>query len=143
MQFFGSILQMIIRFRYPVSMPQDIAEALGISLKNTIAFERLLHSCQTCCPTSLIKFMPRIEAERMFHAAQRKDRFTQSSLYSYYFNEGWLEFELQFDDLARLRRLYIHHRLIADPTGFELNLAVDPQGIEHPATDARDSLFIA
>lgn len=143
MQFFDSLLQMMVRFRYPVSMPEDIAEALGISLKNTIAFESLLLACQTCSPTRLVKFMPRMEAESVFHAAQRKDRFTQSSLYSFYFNEGWLEFELQFDHTSLLRRLYIHHRLIADPHCLELHLIHDPQRSESPIPESRDSLFIA
>lgn len=143
MQFFDSFLHMFIRFRYPVSLPQDIAHALGISLKNTIAFEHLLMVCQSCVPTRLAKFMPRMEAERVFQSAQRKDRFAQTSLYSYFFSEGWLEFELHFDDCSRLRRIYIHHKLIVNPNGFELPLVVDAQAMQQSTHDTHTSLFIA
>lgn len=119
------ILQRIFtRFRYPVSMPEDIAHALGISLSNSLPFkECMLKICQPgLSPTRLIKYMPRELAERAFGNAVRKEKFREKTLVSYYFNEGWLEFVLHFDRESRLRRIYIVHRDIQDDRGFELPL---------------------
>lgn len=66
--------------------------------------------------------MPRNLAEEAFSTARRMDRFKQCSLFSYYFDEGWLEFELRFDADARLRRVYVRHRRLPQDEGVELSL---------------------
>ncbi len=122
--FFEILFKILARFRYPVSMPSDIADALGIQLTNTVRFKDLL--LQLTSPeltlTHLTKYMSRKSAENTFKHALRKECFQQSSLFSFYFNEGWLEFELHFDETSKLRRLYIHHKLLLYPSGYELSL---------------------
>lgn len=66
--------------------------------------------------------MNRTQAEKAFEKAKRKERFGNNSLFSFYFTQGWLEFELQFDESELLRRIYIHHKLISHPNGYELPL---------------------
>lgn len=124
MKTFQHLYRFLIRFRYPVTLPEEIADALGISISNNLNFEELISrlTCQTCRPTRLCKFMPRNQAEAAFRSAQRKERFKNNSLYSYYFNEGWMEFVLQFDDDSRLRRIYIQHKTIQEERGIEIQL---------------------
>lgn len=143
MQFFTAVQQMFVRFRYPVSMPEDVAVSLGVSIENTIGFKNFLTKCRDCQPTRLSKFMPRTEAERAFKGALRKEKFSSSSLFSFYFNEGWLEFELQFDSNSLLRRVYVHHKLISEPGVHELPLPVDEANVLQTQTEPDDSLFIA
>lgn len=66
--------------------------------------------------------MPRNEAEAAFKNASRTERFKQNTLCSYYFNEGWMEFILQFDNQARLRRIYLQHKDIDQDSGVEIPL---------------------
>ena len=124
MDFFTHLLTMLVRFRYPVSLPQDIGCCLGIQMPNFVGFKELLDQLTSSEQqfTKLTKFMSRDMAERAFQSALRKERFPHSSLYSFYFNEGWLEFELQFDEQSRLRRIYLHHKLLSYPSGYELSL---------------------
>lgn len=124
MSIFTRVVDTLARFRYPVSLPQDIASAVGIEIQNTIRFRQLLSllTSPSASPIKLTKYMPREQAEYAFRSALRRDRFPQSSLYSFYFNEGWLEFELQFDHLSRLRRVYLHHKLLYNSHGHELPL---------------------
>lgn len=128
MDIINYVFEMLVRLRYPVSLPQDIACCLGVKMQNTVRFKDLLS--QLTDPSlkldTLTKYMPRNLAERSFHNALRKERFQQSSLYSFYFNEGWLEFELHFDEESRLRRIYIHHRLLPHHLGYELPLTQKP-----------------
>lgn len=114
-----------LRFRYPVTLPEDIAQALGITVSNSIKFDELIKKLTSpdCCPTKLKKFMNRSEVEEAFCAAQRKEHFKQISLFSYYFSEGWVEFKLEFDSDSLLRRMYIQHRLIKNERGIELILS--------------------
>lgn len=113
-----------LRFRYPVSLPEDVARALGIEVSNFISFEEFVSRliCPSCRPTRLKKFMPREKAEAAFHGALRKERYQQNTLCSYYFNEGWMEFILSFDEHSRLRRIYIQHKKISTDQGVELQL---------------------
>lgn len=113
-----------IRFRYPVTLPADIAESLGVKLSNFISFDELVNTLidPACSPTKLTKLMPRKEAENAFMGAQRKESFCRTTLISYYFNEGWLEFNLQFDTESRLRRVYLQHKKIESDKGIELQL---------------------
>ncbi len=121
------IYQYLLRIKYPVSLPTDIGEALGIPIRNCWSFEEFFH--QVISPstkiTNLKKYMLREEAEHLFLKAARKEKFCNNTLFSYYFNEGWLEFSLQFDNCSRLRRIYILHKQIEEPNGIELPLAND------------------
>ncbi len=116
--------RIFIRWRYPVSLPEDIAGALGVPLSNRMSFEEFvgLLTSPTCCPSRLIKYMPRHQAEDAFRNALRKEKFNHLTLFSYYFNEGWMEFVLQFDDQSRLRRIYIQHKNITQDSGIEIPL---------------------
>jgi len=114
----------LLRFRYPVSLPEDIARDLGMTFSEFLTFDELIKHLvdPTCSPGRLKKFMAREEAEAAFDLACRKEIFLQNSLFSYYFNEGWLEFVLQFDDQARLRRIYVQHQKIRQEEGAEILL---------------------
>lgn len=101
-----------LRFRYPVSLPEDVAEALGIKCTHFLTLHKLvcLLTDPSCCAKNLSKFMSRQDAEQVFRDALRKERFLQNSLFSYYFNGTWMEFVLQFDEQSRLRRLYLTYK---------------------------------
>ncbi len=120
---FDLIIDLLLRFRFPCTLPSEIAESLGVDLPRYPTFSQLIQNISSCNPTKLHKFMSREEAENAFFTAQRKERFVGNSLYSYYFNEGWIEFVLQFDDNARLRRLYLHHKSIKEDEGIEIPLS--------------------
>jgi hypothetical protein len=124
MNWFEQIQRVWIRFRYPVSMPEDIALALGIQLSNSLPFKDFVMclSRPDCCPKRLTRFMPRALAEAAFSNAVHTERFCEKTLVSYYFNEGWLEFVLQFDRTSRLRRIYFLHREVTNDEGIELPL---------------------
>jgi hypothetical protein len=117
-----------VRFRYPVTLPEDIASALGIHVSNFITFDEFITKLTgpDCYPTKLKKFMHREDAEAAFFSAQRKEHFRQISLFSYYFCEGWVEFKLEFDAESRLRRIYLQHRTIKNERGIELQLSSSP-----------------
>lgn len=120
-----SLARLFLRLRYPMSLPEDIAFSLGIHISNSISFKDFV-SCLTCPqarPTRLKKFMPRKLAEEAFKRAPRKECFQNNSHFSFCFNEGWVEFVLQFDDQSRLRRIYLHHRDIANDRGIEIPLS--------------------
>lgn len=112
-----------VRLRYPVSLPEDIAEALGIDLSNSLSFDDfILQLSNPASPTRLFRFMPREEAEKSFLKAVRIERYAEKTVLSYYFSEGWMEIILQFDRESRLRRVYLHHREIPSERGVELHL---------------------
>ncbi|MBJ7449595.1 MAG: hypothetical protein JHC93_04470 [Parachlamydiales bacterium] len=115
------------RFHYPVSLPEDVACALGIQAPNHLSFEEFVQLLQSPegKPTRLTKFMPRHLAEMAFQSALRKETFKKTSLFSYYFCKGWLAFFLQFDDQHRLRRLYIQHRDLSQGENIEICLPCD------------------
>lgn len=123
-----SLPRLLLRFRYPVALPEDIASALGTTLPNNLTFEEFIQrlSDPTFRSNRLIKFMSRQSAEEAFEKAQHKEHFPMNSLFSYYFHEGWLEFNLQFDNEARLRRLYLQHKKISSERGIEIPLAKGP-----------------
>lgn len=112
------------RLHYPVSLPEDVAHALGISAPNDLSFEEFIELLRSPegRPTKLFKYMPRDEAEMAFHSALRKETFKRTSLFSYYFCRGWLGFLLQYDDQLRLRRLYLQHRDLNHGEGVEILL---------------------
>lgn len=112
MKVFRPLFHLFVRFRYPVSMPEDVASDLGLEITNSLNFKEFMR-CLTDPrhrPTKLSRFMPREQAEDIFRLAKRKERFQQNSLFSYHFKGGWMEFILQFDEQSRLRRLYIRHK---------------------------------
>jgi hypothetical protein len=112
MKVFQPLMQLFVRFRYPVSMPEDVAKDLGLKLSNTLSFQKFIYLLTNSDhrPTKLSRFMPRDLAEQTFRTALKKERFQYNSLFSYHFKTGWMEFMLQFDNESRLRRLYIRHK---------------------------------
>lgn len=124
MKAFDHLRRLLLRFRYPVSLPEDVSKALGLDISNYVTFDQLvsLVTSPSFMPTTLSKFMPRNKAEEAFKHAQCKECFKRSSLYSFYFSEGWLEFLLEFDDHSRLRRVYMHHKDIQQDRGIEIPL---------------------
>jgi hypothetical protein len=111
-----SFFELFLRFRYPVSMPRDVATDLGLEISNFVTFQEFTEKLidPHYRPTKLSRWMPRNEAEKAFHCALKKECFSQNSLFSYYFNGSWMEFILHFDDESRLRRLYVRHRDIKE-----------------------------
>ncbi len=124
MKAFELLSRFFLRFRYPVTLPEDVAQALGIELSNNISFERFVHllTCPTCQPSKLRKYMSRDIAEDAFQNAHCKEHFKKNSLFSFYFSEGWVEFSLEFDNQSKLRRLYLHHKSIEQERGIEIPL---------------------
>jgi hypothetical protein len=118
------LYRVILRFRYPVTLPEEIATDLGINTSNFITFNELicLITNVSCKPKRLKRFMPREAAESAFKSAQRKEKFGRNSLFSYYFLEGWLEFSLYFDEKSRLRRIYLQHKSVQKERGIEISL---------------------
>lgn len=127
MKAYDQLCRFFHRFRYPITMPEEIAQALGIELPNHITFDQFVDrlTCPNCRPTRLTRFMYREQAEDAFLHAHCKERFKHSSLFSFYFTEGCLEFVLQFDDQSRLRRLYMHHQSLKQERGVEIRLTTD------------------
>ena len=119
-----SLMRLISRFRYPVSLPEDIAHDLGLHLPNSLnfqAFLKLLASPHQR-PAKLRKYMSRTLAEATFETALKKESFKSCALFSYYFNKGWLVFALYFDEDSRLRRVYLQCPACESIDGFDLSL---------------------
>ncbi|MCH9609057.1 MAG: hypothetical protein S4CHLAM45_08180 [Chlamydiales bacterium] len=109
MTMLNAFTRLVSRFRYPVSMPEDVAQDLGLLLPNTLSycdFLSLLNTAQYR-PTKLWKMMPRELAEMTFKSALKREEFRSSTLFSYYFNKSWLVFALYFDEDSKLRRLHL------------------------------------
>lgn len=113
------------RVRYPATLPKDIATDLGIPSSHFLSFDDLFSQLThtECRLENLRRYMLREEAEAAFHSAQKHDKFGRSSLFSYYFKEGWLEFSLHFDEHSRLRRIYLQHRRVQQAQGIELRIS--------------------
>lgn len=121
---FDRITRFLARFRYPVTLPEDVAETLGLEVSNFLSFDELIKKL-TCCnsnPLRLAKYMPRREAEHAFQHATCIDRFGRKTLVSYYFPEGWVEFVLEYDTEMLLRRIYLRHKGVEAEEGEEVNL---------------------
>lgn len=118
------LYRVILRFRYPITLPEEIAIDLGIQASNFLTFNEFISQITSisCRPEKIKRFMPREKAEAAFESAQRKEKFGRNSLFSYYFHEGWLEFNLHFDEHARLRRVYLQHKYVEDEKGIEIPL---------------------
>lgn len=99
--------KLLTRFRYPVSLPEDVAKDLGIHLPNSLSFDAFIEALASpeIVPKTLQKGMPRYKAESVFTFAVRQEIFKTSSLFSYKFNQGWVVFALYFDEDSLLCRL--------------------------------------
>jgi hypothetical protein len=108
-QILENLSRFLSRFRYPVSLPEDIATDLGLDIPNTLTFEQFLNrfSAQLAPPKHLWKWMRRDAAENVFKLAQKSEIFLSSTLYSYYFSKGWIVIALYFDENEALRRVYV------------------------------------
>lgn len=124
MHLLQSLTRLLSRFRYPVSLPEDVAHDLGMYLPNTLNFHELLQllASPSHRPSKLRKFMSRPTAEATFVSALKKETFKSCSLFSYYFNKGWLVFALYFDEDSRLRRVYLQCPSCESMDGFDLPL---------------------
>jgi len=118
------VTTMLDRWSYPVSLPKEVACALGITLPDRLSFDQFIDMLISpdCRPTKLCRFMPREKAENVFRYACKKECFVHESVISYCFRNGWLEFVLKFDCQGRLRRVYIQHELLHHDEGVELLL---------------------
>lgn len=128
MQLLESITRLLSRFRYPVSLPEDVSRDLGLCLPNTLSFHdflKLLASPHHRC-TRLHKYISRHRAEAAFESALKKETFKSCTLFSYYFNKGWLVFTLYFDEQMRLRRINTQCPACEGIEGFDLPLAEEP-----------------
>lgn len=119
-----NLARLLSRFRYPVSLPEDVAHDLGMHLPNSLNFQEFLHTLSSPQqrPAKLRKYMGRSLAESTFESALKKETFRSCSLFSYYFNEGWLVFSLYFDEDARLRRVHLQCPACELLDGFDLPL---------------------
>ncbi len=124
MHLLESLTRLISRFRYPVSLPEDVAHDLGMNLPNTLNFQEflLLLSSPHHRPTKLRKFMSRKRAEQTFESALKRETFKSCSLFSYYFNKSWLVIALYFDEQDRLRRVYLQCPACEKFDGFDIPL---------------------
>lgn len=126
MKLLRSLKLLALRWRYPFSLPEEVLDALGISLKDFSNFEEFIKNLtapNVKQPVKLYRFMPRGEAEAAFEAsAVNIERFHHNTLCSYHFDEGRLEILLQFDDKQLLRRIWLKHKLIAEEPGVEIHL---------------------
>lgn len=112
LRIFKPFSDLLLRLRYPFSMPEEIASDIGLSITNYCSFDEFI-ACLTNPsqrPAKISRFMPRENAEDLFQTALKKEQFRHNTLFSYYFKDGWMEFVLQFDEQSRLRRLYILHK---------------------------------
>lgn len=116
--------RMLCRLRHPVSLPQEVADAVGFrgGPVNTFCELMLRLTSPGCVCHHLCRMMPREVVEELFDRAVRKEDFGLHSIYSYYFRQGYLEFVLHYDELGRLRRVYLQHKSIVSPGGQELIL---------------------
>ena len=122
MRVLESLTRLISRFRYPVSLPEDVAHDLGMNLPNTLNYHEFLQllSSPHHRPTKLRKFMSRRQAEQTFELALKKETFKSCSLFSYCFNKSWLVIALYFDEQERLRRVYLQCPSCEKFDGFDL-----------------------
>lgn len=103
--------RLMSRFRHPNSLPEDIANDLGISLSNHTSCEKLLEllASSECKPKKLYSMMSRHEAESSFNFFLKKEQFKSHTLISYYFNKGWIIFSLYYDQFQKLRRVHLQY----------------------------------
>ncbi|MGE3954168.1 MAG: hypothetical protein AB7F31_03080 [Parachlamydiales bacterium] len=124
MNLLRQMARLLYRFRHPVTLPEEVACDVGIPLSNGLSCEAVIQRLKDPSHPSrkLIRMMPREGAEALFHNAVKQERFRRSTLFSYYFASGWMEFALHFDDQDLLRKVTILHRNILDDRGVEMPL---------------------
>lgn len=117
------LFSFFVRFRYPFSLPEDISKALGVPLSNSLPFNEFVNRLVAPAfkPTTLCKFMIREKAEEAFCNAPCQERFGQSTLFTYYFKGGPLQFVLKFKD-EKLRRVSVLHKDIPQDDGIEIRI---------------------
>jgi hypothetical protein len=118
------LARLFARFWYPVTLPEDVTETLGVEVSNFLSFDELIKRItqSNCNPLRLSKFMPRKDAEAAFKHATSIEHYGEKTLVSYFFPEGWIEFVLKFDRESRLRRIYLLHKSIKSEEGVEVRL---------------------
>lgn len=123
MQLLQGLARLVSRFRYPVSLPEDVGKDLGTHCSNLLRFHDFLAllSDSDYRPTTLRRLMPRQQAERSFQSALKREIFHSCSLFSYYFHKRWLVITLYFDKESRLRRLHLTYP-DRDKEGFDIPL---------------------
>jgi len=114
----------LARFRHPFSLPAEIGGDLGWEITNQENFPTLIQKvlAYKTPPNNLKKNMTRKEALAAFSHAFRTETFHQKVICSYYFKQGWLEFELVFDPQDRLRRVSLQAPTIPHDFGVEIPL---------------------
>ena len=120
--FFKKFHRLVARFRYPVSLPEDITTDLGCSLPKISNFFAFIESLSNLCPKKLYKFMSKREAESSFCCALKKETFQSTTFFSYFFNQGWIVIALHFDEKERLRRVYVQCPADHVKEGFDISL---------------------
>ncbi|MCB1181343.1 MAG: hypothetical protein KDK55_04905 [Chlamydiia bacterium] len=123
-QFQKSLLRLLSRFRYPASLPEEVASDLGLFIPNTISFKDFMSFLRSnhCCPTTLKRGMDRFDAERVFSSPLKKEIFSSRTLLSYYFAKGWLVITLFFDEGGQLTRAQVQCPMPTEIEGFDLHL---------------------
>lgn len=122
-----SLARLLSRFRYPGSLPEELGRDLGIKIPRAslrLTLSALIQNLVILLPLSkkLYYRMCRESAEKSFRCAFKKEHFHSSTLFSYYFSEGWLVFTLHFDEEQRLRRLHLQCPHSFQENGFDLLL---------------------
>ncbi len=96
-------------FRYPASLPEDVALDLGVDLPRAPTFCKFIEALSSphLYSKKLYKLMSKEEVERAFSRALKRENFRSTTLFSYFFTEGWLVLTLYFDENKKLQRLYV------------------------------------
>ena len=98
----------------PLMLPYEICQALGLDQNTFDSFDDFIQ--QATHPVALgnrvKRFSSREDAELLFDASEKKERFRNQSVYYFYFAKAWLAISLHFDDEHCLRRLYLIHEHI-------------------------------
>jgi hypothetical protein len=102
--------RVLSRFRYPVSLPEDVSKAVGLPLSNLQSFDKMLSQLTASNVTTIRRHMPRDQVKQLFEGATRKEYFSGSALFSFWFPSGWLEFSIHFDRCDRVRRVCLLHK---------------------------------
>jgi len=126
--FVSNLRQGVDRFRYPFSMPEDVGKDLGVEVTNRLDFEAFLKRLISshCRPRKIRRYMSREDVESMFSHAYRIDHFRDTTRFAYYFKQGWVEFELKFDEHNQLRRLFLQSCHLPEGGALEIPLLKTP-----------------
>lgn len=128
MLLFQRFSRFLCRFRYPVSLPEDVAKDLGMCLSNHLSFKEFIHILLSSStrPSKLRRFMSREKAEATFKSALKKETFQSITLFSYYFSQGWVIIALYFNEDSRLTRLHLECPACTKMEGRDLPLVEEP-----------------